>query len=92
MTSTKAAQRYWRANLKLIGVLLLIWFCVSFGAGILFVDWLDQFYMAGFPLGFWFAQQGSILTFVLLIIVYMIAMNRMDKRFGIDENNEERQG
>lgn len=88
MKDSNAAQRYWRANLKLIAVLLVIWFSVSFGAGILFVDWLDQFVVAGFPVGFWFAQQGSILTFVVLIIIYMLAMNRLDKRFGLDESTE----
>lgn len=81
----KTAEVYWRANLKLIAVLLLIWFAVSFGAGILFVDTLDQIEFLGFRLGFWFAQQGSIYTFVVLIFVYMFAMNRLDRRFGVDE-------
>ena len=78
---------YWRANLKLIVGLLAIWFSVSFGAGILLVDWLDQFSLVGFPLGFWFAQQGAIYVFVALIVVYVVAMRRLERRFGVDEQD-----
>ncbi len=65
--SSDHAQAYWKENLKIMGSLLAIWFLVSFGAGILFVDALDTIKIGGFKLGFWFAQQGSIYTFVVLI-------------------------
>lgn len=79
------AQQYWRQNLIYLVILLAIWFIVSYGAGILFVDWLDQFRLGGFKLGFWFAQQGSIYVFVILIFVYVYLMNRLDKKFEFDE-------
>jgi putative solute:sodium symporter small subunit len=77
-----ALQRYWRANLKIMAGLLVIWAIVPFGFGILMADWLNQFRLpfTGFPLGFWFAQQGSIIVFVLLILVYCLAMNWLDRR------------
>ena len=78
-------QQYWRQNLIYLAILLAIWFIVSYGAGILFVDWLDQFRLGGFKLGFWFAQQGSIYVFVILIFVYVYLMNRLDKKFEFDE-------
>jgi len=78
-------QRYWNSNLRLLLALLGIWFLVSYGAGILFVDVLDRIQIAGFKLGFWFAQQGSILCFVALIVVYVRLMNRLDRRFDVDE-------
>lgn len=78
-------QRYWRTNLKYLSILLLIWFAVSYGAGILFKDFLDQFQIGGFKLGFWFAQQGSIYVFVVLIFVYVWLMNRLDKKYGFDD-------
>lgn len=77
------AKAYWRAVIRLTLSLLVIWFAVSFGAGILLRDWLDQFYIAGAPLGFWFAQQGAIYVFVGLIFYYCIAMRRLERRFGI---------
>lgn len=86
--SKEAAKQYWRANIKLLVVLLSIWFIVSFGAGILFVDWLNQFRLGGFKLGFWFAQQGSIYTFLVLIFVYVHKMNQLDRRFGVREDEE----
>jgi putative solute:sodium symporter small subunit len=70
-------------------VLLAIWFAVSFGCGILFVNQLNAFSFAGFPLGFWFAQQGSIYTFVVLILVYAVRMDRLDDKFGVSERDEE---
>ena len=81
-------QRYWKANLTLVAVLLSIWAIVSFGLGILLAPWLDQFMLPGtqYPLGFWFAQQGSIYIFVVLIAIYVVAMNRLDRRFGVDED------
>lgn len=78
-------KAYWRENLALLGKLLIIWFMVSFGAGILFVDVLDNIHFFGFKLGFWFAQQGSIYVFVALIFVYMSKMKAMDKRYGVNE-------
>ena len=78
-------QAYWRANLKLMAFLLTAWFVVSYGFGILLVDWLDQFRFAGFKLGFWFSQQGAIYVFVVLIFVYVWRMNRIDRAFGVDE-------
>ena len=81
---------YFRANLRLIGVLLSIWAFVSFGCGILLAPWLNGFKLpfTEYPLGFWFAQQGSIYVFVLLILVYVVAMNRIDRRFGVDEGGD----
>ena len=72
---------YWVANLKLVASLLLIWFFVSFGCGILFADYLDQFTFFGFKLGFWFAQQGSIYVFVILIFIYIYKMQKLDQKF-----------
>ena len=77
---------YWRENLRTVGILLSIWFLVSYGAGILFVDWFDQFKIGGFPLGFWFAQQGSMYIFVVLIFVYVRLMNTMDRKHDVHED------
>ena len=74
-------QNYWRSNLKILSILLSIWFIVSFGFGIIFSDFLDQFQIGGFQLGFWFAQQGSIYLFVLLIFIYIQLMNKLDKKY-----------
>ncbi len=79
------AQAYWKENIKYLFVLLTIWFLVSYGAGILFKDTLNQIKMGGFKLGFWFAQQGSIYVFVILIFVYVRLMNKLDKKYGYDE-------
>ena len=76
---------YWKRNLKYLGILLVIWFVVSYGCGILFADALNAFSLGGFPLGFWFAQQGSIYVFVVLIFVYVRLMNNLDKEFDVDE-------
>ena len=75
---------YWRANLKILIILLSIWFMVSFGFGIIFSDFLDQYKIGGFKLGFWFAQQGSMYVFVVLIFVYVYLMNKLDKKYGYD--------
>jgi len=80
-----AKHAYWRANIRLVLKLLSIWFVVSFGCGILLVDWLNSLQVFGFKLGFWFAQQGAIYVFVLLIFVYVHKMNQLDKRFNVDE-------
>lgn len=78
---------YWRENLRLMLVLLAIWFCVSFGFGILLVDWLDQFRFFGFKLGFWFAQQGSIYVFVGIIFYYVHGMNKIDRKYNVHEDD-----
>ncbi|MBL4835106.1 MAG: DUF4212 domain-containing protein [Pseudomonas sp.] len=85
LSKEEAARSYWRENLRFMLILLVIWFSVSFGAGILFVDFLDQFRFFGFPLGFWFAQQGSIYAFVVLIFVYVWKMNRLDRKYDVHE-------
>jgi len=77
----KSKKTYWKTNLKYLVILLSIWFSVSFGFGILMVDQLNQIQMAGFKLGFWFAQQGAIYVFVILIFVYIYLMNRLDQKF-----------
>lgn len=83
--SPNTPQSYWKKNLQYLLILLLIWFAVSYGAGILFKDTLDTIKLGGFPLGFWFAQQGSIYVFVILIFVYVWLMNRLDKKHGYNE-------
>jgi putative solute:sodium symporter small subunit len=75
------SEAYWKKNLKYLVILLSIWFSVSFGFGILFVDELNQIRFFGFKLGFWFAQQGSIYVFVILIFVYIYLMNKLDKNY-----------
>jgi putative solute:sodium symporter small subunit len=81
--------QYWKRNLRLMVGLLVVWFAVSFGAGILFVEQLNEIVIADFPLGFWFAQQGSIYTFVVLILIYALRMDRLDEEFGVDERDAE---
>ena len=81
-------SKYWSANLRIVAILLAIWFFVSFGCGILFVDVLNHIRLGGFKLGFWFAQQGSIVTFVILIFTYAYLVDRLDKRFQVDEDTE----
>ena len=78
-------KKYWKKNLRYLAILLVIWFAVSYGCGILFADQLNNYSLGGFPLGFWFAQQGAIYTFVILIFVYVYLMNRLDKEFDVDE-------
>ncbi len=79
-------RSYWQDNLRLVGLCLTIWFVVSFGFGILWVDLLNQIQIAGFPLGFWFAQQGSIYVFVALIFFYAWRMSIIDKMHGVSED------
>ena len=74
-------NKYWQENLKIISILLTIWFIVSFGFGILLSDFLDQFKFGGFKLGFWFAQQGSIFFFVILIFIYVHLLNKLDDKY-----------
>ena len=84
MTDKQKAKAYWRKNLKYLGILLSIWFLVSYVFGILLVEQLNTIKIGGFKLGFWFAQQGSIYVFVILIFVYIRLMNRLDKKFNLD--------
>lgn len=78
-------RKYWQTNLRYLAILLSIWFLVSFVFGILLVDELNAIRLGGFKLGFWFAQQGSIYTFLLLIAIYVRWMNRLDKKYDVDE-------
>lgn len=80
-------EQYWRKNLLYLGILLGVWFTVSFGCGVLFVDYLDTIRIAGFKVGFWFAQQGAIYVFVVIIFVYVYLMNRLDKTYNVDEDD-----
>ena len=79
---------YWISNLKIVSSLLLIWFLASFGFGILISNWLDNFKIGGFKLGFWFAQQGSIYVFIILIFVYVHLMEKLDKKYLISEKHK----
>ena len=79
------ATAYWKENVKYLSILLVIWFLVSYGCGIIFKDALNEIRLGGFKLGFWFAQQGSIYVFVVLIFVYVRIMNKLDKKYGFDE-------
>ena len=87
-SSDAHAEAYWRANLRLLLPLLLVWFAVSFGCGVVFAEPLNAYTLpgTGFPLGFWFAQQGSIYTFVVLIFIYVVGMNVIDRRHGVSED------
>ena len=82
----KKGRAYWRANLRLLTILLVIWFVCSYLFGILLVDVLNKIHIAGFPLGFWFAQQGSIYVFLVLIFVYAFRMNKLDRQHGMQED------
>lgn len=77
---------YWRANVRLLTICLVIWFTVSFGFGILLVDVLNAVSLGGYPLGFWFAQQGAIYTFIALIFFYVWKMNKIDREFDVHED------
>ena len=83
----RSADQYWKANLTLLSSLLAVWFICSFGFGILFVEQLNHFSMFGVPLGFWFAQQGSIFTFMVLIFVYVWRMHQIDRQFGVEDDD-----
>ncbi|MGB2232279.1 MAG: DUF4212 domain-containing protein [Flavobacteriaceae bacterium] len=78
---TDKKTQYWKKNIKYISVLLTFWFIISFGCGILFVDHLNTISIGGFKLGFWFAQQGAIFGFVIIIFIYIFLMNRLDQSF-----------
>lgn len=85
MSQQKDLKKYWRTNLKYLVILLSIWFTVSFLFGIILVDALNTIRLGGFKLGFWFAQQGAIYVFVILILVYIKLMNRLDKQYNVNE-------
>ncbi|MEO0400126.1 MAG: DUF4212 domain-containing protein [Pseudomonadota bacterium] len=82
----KKAGAYWSENIRLLLSLLAVWFVVSFGAGILFVGPLNTINIGGFPLGFWFAQQGAIYVFVALIFFYSYRMKKIERRYGVDDD------
>lgn len=88
MSYQQKATSYWKKNIQYLTILLAIWFLVSFGAGILFKEELDTIRIGGFKLGFWFAQQGAIYVFVILIFIYVRLMNRLDKKYGFDTKDE----
>lgn len=81
-------QSYWRANLRLVSLLLCIWFLVGYVLSIFFVEALNQIHIGGFPLGFWFAQQGSVIVFIVLIYMYARCMDRVDKKFDVHEGGK----
>jgi putative solute:sodium symporter small subunit len=85
MSEKIKAKTYWKTNIKYVLILLVIWFLVSYGAGIIFKDTLNNIRIGGFKLGFWFAQQGAMYVFVILIFVYVRLMNKLDKKYGYDE-------
>ncbi|HXV59837.1 MAG TPA: DUF4212 domain-containing protein [Vicinamibacteria bacterium] len=88
MTRRGDRQRYWRTNLRYVFTLLAVWFLVSYGFGILLAERLNRIRLGGFPLGFWFAQQGSIYVFVILIFIYVRLMDRLDRRFNLHERKD----
>ena len=88
MTDGKDESQYWKANLRLLAGCLVIWFIVSFGFGILLLEPLNQFQLGGYPLGFWFATQGSIYVFVALIFFYAWRMAKIDRAHGVQEEGD----
>lgn len=88
MTPSANAPSYWRAHLKLLAVLLSLWFICSFVLGILMVDVLNQLHLSGYPLGFWFAQQGAIYSFIAIIFIYARQVDLLDKKFHFEEDNQ----
>jgi putative solute:sodium symporter small subunit len=88
MRSPPEYRRYWRANLKILAVLLSVWFLFSSVLSIFLVEWLNEFRIGGFPLGFWMAQQGSIYVFVLLILIYTLWMRRLDRKYDVHEEEK----
>ncbi|MDJ0979637.1 MAG: DUF4212 domain-containing protein [Erythrobacter sp.] len=83
--TSQAEGAYWRENIRLLVSLMTVWFVVSFGCGILFRDFLDQFSLGGYPLGFWFAQQGSIYVFIALIVFYVVRMKQIERKYDLDD-------
>lgn len=87
MDGAKKKPTYWQENLRLVAICLAVWFVVSFGCGILLVDVLNRVSIGGFELGFWFAQQGSILVFLALIVVYTVLVAKLDRKHGVEEGS-----
>lgn len=85
MKPTPSIREYWRANVRLIALLLAVWFLVSYVVSIILAPWLNQFRLGGAPLGFWFAQQGSIYVFILLIWIYARRMDTLDRKYDVHE-------
>jgi len=83
------AKAYWKENIRIVLSLLAVWFLVSFGMAIMFVDVLDNIRFFGFKFGFWMAQQGSIFCFVILIFIYVYKMNKLDHKYGVDEDRDD---
>ncbi len=79
-------KEYWKKNIRLLLSLLVVWFVVSFGFGVLFVEQLNTIRIGGAKLGFWFAQQGAIYVFLILIVVYIVRMHQLDKAYGVDDD------
>mgnify|MGYP006445452225 CR=1 FL=1 len=88
MSNQGDPKGYWRSSLRIVAVVLCIWFTVSYGCGILFKESLDTIKIGNAPFGFWMAQQGSIICFVLLLIGYMFSMNKLDAKHGYDKEEE----
>ena len=86
MSLNASAAAYWKENLRLMTILLVIWFVVSYGCGILLFDALNAIKIGGYKLGFWFAQQGSIYVFLVLIFYYASAMNKLDRKYDVHED------
>lgn len=86
--SDSSAHEYWKSNIRIVLSLLFVWFFISFGCGILFVDALDTIRIGGFKLGFWIAQQGAIFVFVILIFLYIYLMDRLDDRYNVENRNK----
>ena len=86
MSNPKGGEAYWKATLGLLTKIMIVWFLVSYGAGILFVEQLNQFSIGGYPLGFWFAQQGSIYVFIILIFYYAKKMGEIDREHDVHED------
>ena len=86
MKEDLSSQAYWKATIALLRNVLILWFLVSFGAGILFADFLNQFHLGGYPLGFWFAHQGAMYIFVIQIFYYAWRMNNLDIKFDVHED------
>lgn len=87
--SDNSAHEYWKSNIRIVLSLLCVWFFISFGCGILFVDALDTIRIGGFKLGFWIAQQGAIFVFVILIFLYIYLMDKLDDRYNVESGNKQ---
>ena len=87
--SNDTGREYWKANLRLVAICLVIWALVSYGFGLVLHSALDEIRVGGAGLGFWFAQQGSILVFLILVFVYAYRMNAIDRKFGVEETDDD---